>query len=166
MSLENLIWPLKSLDEVFSLSYLSAKCDANIEISTITKIFNDIFGTEFTACDVENCLNKITNFNYGSFLKKVSIMDDKLKNRPVPCGSNYNNCKFCQSRLLVKVASPCVVFCLEEMKNGINVEKECSKCKVNYFIDKYKMNGCYNSDRYCIYISISRDSVFEVCFIA
>ena len=54
------------------------------------------------------------------------------------------------------------MFCLEEMKNGINVEKECSKCKVNYFIDKYKMNGCYNSDRYCTQISFSRDSVFEV----
>ena len=57
------VWPLKQSEEVFILLYITAKCDPTVEISFISKTFNELYGFTFTECDIENCLNKFTNFN-------------------------------------------------------------------------------------------------------
>ena len=64
---------MKNLEQLFTLIYLASKCDVGIEIDYITRTFNEVYQFEFTACDIENCLNKFTEFNY-----KVSLIRLKL----------------------------------------------------------------------------------------
>jgi hypothetical protein len=129
LSFEDTIWPLKNLEQLFTLIYLASKCHVGIEIDYITRTFNEVYQFEFTACDIENFLNKFIEFNSKGFVNKVKIVDEKLKIKSVLCGSIYSNCKFCQSKLVVKKDSSCVVFDKNEMKNGISLLKRFDVCK-------------------------------------
>jgi len=161
-SFKEFIWPFKNLEEVFSLLYISSKCDPNLEIKFIADTFNFLFETRFSDCDIENSLNKLTAFNHKTFTNKVNVIDEKLINKPCFCGSIYNNCKFCQNKLQVKKGTPCVLFGLHDMKYGISLIKQCETCKTKFLIDKYEKDNTMYSDRMTKYICTSSESIFEV----
>ena len=162
LTFEDYIWPLKNLEQVFSLIYISSKCDPSIEIRLIGQTFNTLFESSLSDCDIENLLNKLTNFNHESFMNKINIIDEKLKNKSTYCGSTYKHCKFCQGTLKIKKGTECVIFCCNDMQLGISLIKTCEICNIKYFIDKYEMNGTLFSDRMAKLITTSSESVFEV----
>ena len=159
---QDVIWSLKNLQQVFSLLYMSSKCDPNLEIQLIADTFNAIFQTSYTECNIENSLNILSAFNHKNLINIVNLIDEKLENKTCFCSSIYTNCKFCQNKLQVKKGSPCVLFGKHDMKYCISLIKTCNTCNVKYFIDKYEKDNVMHSDRMTEYISTSSESVFEV----
>lgn len=159
---EELILPLKTLEEVFSLLYISVKCNPNLEIAFMATTFNDIYGSSLTQCDIENCLNKLTCFNYKTFKTKICSIDEKLKSKPTVCEPPYANCKFCQSGLEVKKQSTSVIFRLNAIQTGLILSKACNNCNITYYIDKFEKDGSFYTYENLNYISISSETLFEV----
>ena len=161
-SFEDIVWPLTSLDQLFSLLYISSKCNPNLEISFITKSFNDLYNSTFTECDIENVLNKTTNFNYKSFMKTIEKIDILISKKQILCAPIYRNCIDCKSELEFKKQSSCVVFCLNEIKKGLLISTACKDCDIIYYIDKYEKSNVFHSYKSMHFISTSSESIFEV----
>lgn len=162
LTLEEVLWPLINLDEMFSLLYVSSKCNPLYEISFITKTFNEVQNRILTEIDIENCLNKLTSFKYHSFAQKVIFLDEKLKSKPRLCEPKLEVCEKCTSQLELHKKSQCVFFGINSIENGILVTKKCSSCSIIFHVDKYEKHGELHSYFKSEYLCTSSESVFEV----
>ena len=164
-SLEQYIYPLQNFQQVFPLLYISAKCNIDIEIEIIRNTFNNMFKTNYSDCDIRNCLNKFTNFDQHAFKNSIAVIDQKLKSKKFLCESNLENCIDCNKKLKVTKTVSCLVFDINEIYDSDAVLRYCNACNISYNIDHYIKNEisyCYENSKY---VATSSESVFLVSYI-
>jgi hypothetical protein len=165
INLEQYIYPLQNFQQVFPLLYISSKCNIDIEIEFICTTFNNMFKSDYSECDIRNCLNKFFNFDLHAFKNSIAVIDQKLKSKKFLCESNHENCINCNKKLKATKTVSCLVFGINEIYDSETVVKYCNACNIYYNVDHFVKNGisyCYENSQY---VATSSESVFVVSYI-
>lgn len=143
--MNKLFYPLSSLQEVYTLMYLSGNLDIDIELPTITSVFNSLLKTMYKESILLAAIKKFHDLMsadknlFATFSKnlKEQVNANKIK----ICEAPFLNCKFCNRELIYTNESHCVVFTLFGPKKGLLRSKFCSNCLITFNSDNYIQNN-------------------------
>ena len=167
--MEKTFYPLSSLQEVYTLLYLSGNFDIELEIATLIRIFNAILNTNYDKSTLMLAIKKFYSLmdanekSFSIFSKKLA--ETTAENKLIYCEALFSNCKFCKNKLIYTTKSSCVVFTLCGPKLGLLRAKYCSLCEITYNANNYHRKNKYYSyklDECNDFVVTSSESVFEI----
>jgi hypothetical protein len=139
-SIGSFIYPLKSMEEVFMLVYLTTETNWFYELEFITETFNSIFSTTYDSPTLKVAISKFCRLVKIS--DRLKILQNKLKTQHKVIEVPIENCLSCKSRLAVKTEENSILtFCM----NGCCYKKfmtaGCSQCDIIYHHDFFQKNN-------------------------
>jgi hypothetical protein len=140
-----LFYPLKSLEQVYTLLYLSSKYHLDVELSSLTLTFNTVMQTQFNEQQLLFTIKKFYSLmatNEDSFFKLTESLEEKIsQNKIIICEAPFLNCKYCKDALINTRKSNCLVFTLSGPKPGLLRSKYCKNCLITYNTDTFIKDG-------------------------
>ena len=161
-TINSFIKPLRSMEEVFGLIYLTTETNSVYQIEFITETFNLTFSANYTSQIIKMAISKFARLVKIS--DKVLDIKEKLKTQYEIISLTNDDCFKCKSKFALKVGdSNLLVFCLDGCSNKKFMTGRCSVCNISYHLDCFEMNGetfLYNNE--VKYITTSSQTAFEV----
>ena len=161
-SILSFIYPLKSMEEVFILVYLTTETQWLHELEFITETFNSIFLTTYDSQTLKVAKSKF--FRLIKIIDRLIILRNKLKDQhkviPIP----IDNCLICKSRLVEKAEENSILtFCIDGYFYKKFIITRCCQCDVIYHHDYFQKNNVkYLYDHQTNFIVVRNQTAFEL----
>ena len=142
--MNKLFYPLSSLQEVYTLIFLSGNFDIDVEMTSLVTVFNSVLKTQYDLHVLKHAIKKFYDLmgaNKNLFSIFTKNLFEKVNEKKITiCEAPFFSCKVCKKELIYTSDSRCVVFTIIGPKKGLLRSKFCQFCCITYNADNYIIN--------------------------